>query len=246
VNHGSSHYFFVQIVFELGGELDQSIPFRLSAGLWELKTFFQLAILPGSTGGASIRSLLELTGSSDILRVTSGFPAVSNLSNDLAISSAAVGWVGHNVNFLGLGLDVGDWKIVDQKFEIENLSLDIYSTNPFHLHQFSLLGSGMIKISHVELEVFFTVQLPAIDFRIATLGRPLTLKSLFGHFYKEDRLSFPSGFNSILEQTGIDSTIVEGSHGSNGWSLSRFAMTMSIDDQLNIFGRSLLYQFIGL
>ncbi|KAF8803291.1 hypothetical protein BYT27DRAFT_7064265, partial [Phlegmacium glaucopus] len=167
---------------------------------------------------------------STILHVAS-FPGISNLSDELAISNASLGWVGHDVNSLGLGFKVHDWKI-DHKFEVGNLSLSIQSTSPFHDHEFFLWGSGIVEIDQVPLVVFLKVSFPFISFNISTLGRPLTLNSLFRHL--EEDVVLPHGFTSILDQPSIDRTIIEGSHAS-GWSLSRFAMTMSIKDPLDIF-----------
>ena len=209
--------------------MDQ-IPFRLSARPLGLKTCFELTIQPVGTE-ASISKLLELTGSPDI---TSSFPDISNLSNKLAISNASLGWVGHDVNSLCLGTNAGDWKIVD-KLGLGNLSLSIQSTSPFHARQFFLWGSGIVEIGGVPLDIFFKVSMPDIGLRISTLGRPLTLNSLVRHL-KGSGLVLPYGFTSILDQTGIDSTTVEGSY-VNGWSLSRFAITMSVNDPLDIFGR---------
>ncbi|KAI0249486.1 hypothetical protein BJV78DRAFT_661555 [Lactifluus subvellereus] len=220
-----------QVAFELGGQVDK-IPFHLVAGLSGLKTHFELAIQPIGHE-ASISRLLELTGSSDILHVTGSFPDISNLSNELAVSNASLGWVGHDVNSLGLGVNVNDWKIVDQKFEVRNLSLSIQSTSPFHAHKFFLWGSGIVKICGVPLHVTLKVSFPFISFRVSTLGQPLTLNSIFHHL-EVDGLVLPYGFTSILDQTGISSTIIEGSH-VNGWSLSQLVMTMSVNDQLDIF-----------
>jgi len=193
--------------------------------------------------GLLIGKLLELTGSSNILDVNSH--ALSNLSNELPISSAIVAWVGHELRFLGLGLGVEDWKIVEKKFEIKNLVLEIQSTNPYDADEFFLSGSGIVELGHVELEVSFMVQLLSASFRVASYGRPLSLNSLFIHLVG-DRLTLPSGFTSLLDQPSIDSMIVEGSHGSDGWSLLLFAMTMGCKEKLNISGRFPLNQSISL
>lgn len=220
--------------------MDQ-IPFRLSAGISGLKTCFELAIQPVGHE-SSISNLLELTGSSDILPLPSSFPGISNISNELAISNASLGWIGHDVNSLGLGFKVDDWKIAD-KFQVGNLSMRIQSTSPFHAHQFFLWGSGIVEIDRIPLVVFLKVSLPFISFSISTLGRPLTLNHLFRHL--EEDVVLPHGFTSILDQTSIDRTILEGSH-VNSWSLSRFVMTMNINDQLDIFSQCPLYRTFSL
>ena len=211
--------------------------FRLSAGLSGKDTAFEICFSPDfDSGGVSIQQILDISNMSSILDVSKSFPSVSDFSNAFHISNASLGWGKTGISFMRLGIDIAEWNVLDGKFKITDLSFDIYSTFPSESKRFSIWGSGAIQIAGFDLGILFDIDLNRVSFQLLTIDSPLTLKLIFGHFLGDNDTVLPQAFISVLEETGIESVIVEGSHDTGSWSLSRFALAASISAQLNISG----------
>ena len=211
--------------------------FRLSAGFSGKDMAFEIGFFPNfSGGGLSIQQILDVSNMSTILDVSKSFPSVSDFSNAFHISNASLGWGKKGISFMKLGIDIAEWNVIDGKFKITDLSFDIYSTFPKESKQFSIWGSGAIRIADFDLGVLFDINLNHVSFQLLTIDTPLTLKSIFGHFLGDNDTVLPQAFISVLEETGIESVIVEGSHDTGSWSLSRFALVASISARLDISG----------
>ncbi|KDR67510.1 hypothetical protein GALMADRAFT_1077822 [Galerina marginata CBS 339.88] len=157
---------------------------------------------------------------SSILDVGKSFPSISDLSNSFLITTACLGWGKKGIKLVRLGIDIKEWNVLPGKFEITDLSCDIYATLPAESKQFFLSGSGAMKIGNVDLQVLYDIGKQHVAFQLQTLER----------------------LASVLEETGIESLIVEGSHDGSGWSLSRFALAVGISTQVKISDKfQLLY-----
>ncbi|KDR67525.1 hypothetical protein GALMADRAFT_231959 [Galerina marginata CBS 339.88] len=180
---------------------------------------------------------------SSILDVGKGFPSISDLSNSFLITTARLGWGKKGIKLVRLGIDIKEWNALPGKLVITDLSCDIYATLPAESKQFSLWGSGAIQIGNVDLQILYSiVGKQHVTFQLQTLESPLTLKSIFGHFLEDGDAVLPEGLVSVLEETGIESLIVEGSHDGSGWSLSRFALAVGISTQVKLSDKfQLLY-----
>lgn len=234
------------------------IPFCLAAGLSPRGTSFEFS-LPTGKGGqtVSVAEILQLVH----LDTQQVFPSISDLTEKTHISNATVRWAGRGFDYLRLDIGLKLWEIVEDKFVINELSLDIRAMDlSSSSKRHSLQGSGIFTIYDVVLEVTFGIRRSVsaksriavgerslimdshnrsdsewkVVFQIASKERPLSLDSVLGHFAAD--VIIPDPFCKVLKETEIDSLVLEGLHRENHWSLSYFGLDMSIRTKLQILG----------
>ena len=211
-------------------EGESSVCFRLTIG----SRNSEIVILPGSPPSLSVRKIFDMLGYSFRL------PVISNLTTSLGIYEASASWIKDCLDSVSLVLLVEDWIVVKDKFVIHDLSFDICTSNiftrPRHL---SMSALALIKICEINLDVVLEImhseKSSSVTFNIATIGHPLCLKSILDHF-SSGEVTLPSNLKDVSSQTEIDAITVQGLRNNNGWVLSNFALSMSIQKQLFIVG----------
>lgn len=212
------------------------MPFRLLAGVSAKDFVFKFSLSPDEDRNLSIQEILNVIEMSSLLDVNKTFPSVSNLTNSVSISTAALELGNKGINSFHLGMDIDDWKLIPGTLEIVELSIDIYSTFPRTSKQFGLSATGVTTIAGFNLGVGLEIQNNNIAFRLLTVESPLTLKSILEHFFHQSNTLFPQTFLSILDQVGVENVVIEGNRENDKWSLSRFTLSTAINVQLDISG----------
>lgn len=212
----------------------------MAVGLLAQGPSFEIAFLPADDDKLSVGKILEAT---EVIEL--GLPNIGNLSQDLYITNATVGWrrkqpEGWTVDHLFLGVEVDDWKLAGDKFVVQKLELGLRVTNPRDKEQrrLYLYGEGTFVIGDIEIGLFFdenhSISEDLVTFKIASAERPVSIGCIFKYFGGTEIL--PDGFTGIMDQTHVDTVGVELLRDGDGWSVSRFTLAMGVDAKFDIFG----------
>ena len=150
-----------------------------------------------------------------------------------------MGWIAGAIDYLSLVLEVENWTIIEDKFVIRDLSFEIHKKVSSSSEPLSLYGLGLLEICDIDLEVSLEVTHSSLSstvtFDIISTGHALRLGSILSYF-SGGEANLPSNLADILHRTVFESFMVQGERDKNGWALSRFALAMSIEMQLDITG----------
>lgn len=204
---------------------------------------YELALLPGIQDSFSIGHLLDVADLSFDLANT--FPGLSDLSNSLSISHVVVGWKsGLKPDYLKFNIALDQWPLVENVFEISQISVDIEAKNltSDNSKVFVLNGWGVVRIAQVDVEVFFAYDHAGnpdtsdrIYFQVGTQQRAIPLGKILLHFLGENVSVLPEKLSSILEETVMDSFIVMAERTGGKWSVSKIQISMSIKGKIDAF-----------
>ncbi|THU92705.1 hypothetical protein K435DRAFT_862202 [Dendrothele bispora CBS 962.96] len=245
-----------QLILQLNGDMNYAdssqdnsnldVPFQLTAE-FTLQGFmlYEVSVLPGTDDLLSVGQLLDITGLSSSFDLAETFPAVSNLSNALNISHVTIGWTSSVLpDYFKLMITVDDWTVLDNVFSVRNLGLEIQAGNLSSEgpKTFSLHGWGALDISDIEVEVYFNivhdpsaVNTDVANFQIASQEQSVPLGLIIAQFLGENITLFPKSFESLLQETALDSFILQATRDESGWSISQLQLALRIEGQLDIF-----------
>lgn len=208
---------------------------------------YELALLPGIQDKLSVGQLLDVVGLSSAFDLANTFPGLSNLSNALSISHVVVGWApGPKPDSIQFSVSLDQWSIVENVFEISQISVDIQAMNLTSEKNrvFALNGWGIIKIDEIDVEVFLAYShsnsadiSDQIYFQVGTQQRAIPLGKIILHLLGDETI-LPDKLSSILEETVIDNFIVKAERVSGKWSVSKIQISVSIKKPVELLGMS--------
>lgn len=230
------------------------VSFRLSAQ-YTVNQFmlFEVSLYPSADDSLSIGHLLDILGVTSALDLQHSFPGVSNLSNALSISHVSVGWLGGlTPDYIKFTIALDDWVISENILEVNTVQVDVEVSGlsvdaPQYL---ALCGWGVVTIAGIQLESFFSFikndqesGKDIISIQIASQEHQIALGSIVSHFLGKATQILPQTLSSLLQETTIDSLIVQGEKDrSSGWSVTKIQAALSVQAQIDVFCKSHLLQ----